>query len=373
MRRILPITLLLIIVTFISCEKNESSNQNPTVEIISPEAGSSYEQGQIVTIITEASDPEGDLYKVKFFINDFLIFEDTEPPYRYAWSTVAAQAGNYVIKAEAVDREPLSAVDQVTVEIYTQIDTKPMELILVEGGDFQMGCIQSANYDCFSSELPIHNVYIDSFYMSKHEVTNYQFAQYLNETGVDSTGIFDGDVLIDMQSDNVQIVYKNQEFSPENGKENFPVVEVSWLGAKMFCEHGGGRLPTEAEWEFAARGGKYSDSTIFAGSSFIDEVAWYIDNAGNRTHEVGTKIPNEIGLHDMSGNVWEWCNDWYDEDYYETSPFENPTGPASGVDKVLRGGIWNGSPEYCRVSYRDFSNPVITNNANGFRFVKDAN
>lgn len=361
------ITLLFLI----ACEKDETNNTKPTVEITSPNDGISVEQGQNVTIVVEANDVDGNLQKVKFYIDDYLIYEDVTDPYRYVWSTSAAHEGTHILQAEAMDKEQASASDQVTVEIFTEYEITPMEMVLVEGGSYDMGCISNDQYSCFSHELPIHNVLVDSFYISKHEVTNYYYAEFLNEIDVDTLGVYEGETLIDLQSSKVQIVYADGQFRPVYGKHNFPVIEVSWYGAKSYCEHYGGRLPTEAEWEFAARGGNYSEFTLFAGGNDIAAVAWYGENAQNSTHEVGTRRANEIGLYDMSGNVWEWCNDWFEADYYQNSPVINPTGPEAAAQKVLRGGIWNGEAVFCRVSYRDYSYPIITNNANGFRIVKD--
>ena len=115
-------------------------------------------------------------------------------------------------------------------------------------------------------------------------------------------------------------------------------------------------LPTEAQWEYAARGGKKADGTKYAGSNMIDAVAWYSDNSGNSTHPCGTKRANALGIYDMSGNVWEWCKDWYSSSYtsYDTN---NPTGPSSGSYRVRRGGSWNGIAADCRVANRGSRSP----------------
>ncbi len=110
------------------------------------------------------------------------------------------------------------------------------------------------------------------------------------------------------------------------------------------------RLPTEAEWEFAARGGNESQGYIYAGGNIIGDVAWYEDNSDNETHVVATKAPNELGIYDMSGNVWEWCSDWYGD--YSAEAQTNPTGPASGDEKVMRGASWCGSAKKCRITKR---------------------
>jgi formylglycine-generating enzyme required for sulfatase activity len=131
----------------------------------------------------------------------------------------------------------------------------------------------------------------------------------------------------------------------------------------------GYRLPTEAEWEYAARGGIFATSTVYAGSNNINDVAWYNSNSDNKTHPVGTKMENELGLYDMSGNVWEWVYDWYDGNYYSSSPSSNPTGPLSGSNRVIRGGNWNLSATNCRVAHRSNFFPDFRRNDYGFRLV----
>ena len=127
------------------------------------------------------------------------------------------------------------------------------------------------------------------------------------------------------------------------------------------------RLPTEAEWEYAARGGNKSKGYKYSGSNTIGDVAWYASNS--KSHQVGTKIANELGLYDMSGNVCEWCSDWYNSSYYSTSPQENPTGPDTGSYRVLRGGSWFSIARGCRVSYRDGDAPSGRSNNSGFRVM----
>src|SRR6056297_3578954 len=228
-----------------------------------------------------------------------------------------------------------------------------IEMVAVEGGSFQMGCTGEQN-DCDDDEKPAHKVTVSDFYISKYEITNQQYADFMNEIGASSDGSYNGTEYLDMDDSDCEVDYSGGQFFPESGKENHPVIEVTWYGANAFCEHYGGRLPTEAEWEFAARGGvesRHGVSTKYAGSDNIDDVAWYDGNCSS-TQEVGTKSPNELGIYDMSGNVWEWCNDWYGSDYYSNSPQDNPQGPSSGSNRVLRGGSWGGYAEGCRVAYR---------------------
>lgn len=154
---------------------------------------------------------------------------------------------------------------------------------------------------------------------------------------------------------------------------DYPMYYVSWEEAQAFCQELSRKtgktytLPTEAQWEYAARGGKKSEGTKYSGSWSIDAVAWYDGNSGSSTHPVGTKRPNALGLYDMSGNVWEWCQDWYGD--YRTYDTQNPTGASSGSSRVLRGGGWFGIAGHCRVSYRYYRNPSDRGNNYGFRLV----
>ena len=210
------------------------------------------------------------------------------------------------------------------------------QLIGVKGGTFMMGGEDS---EAFKSEKPLHKVRLDSFYMGKYPVTQ---ALWLAVMRGKNPSRFIGD--------------------------NRPVEQVSWDDAQAFIqklnEQTGRnyRLPTEAEWEYAARGGIYSAGFLYAGSDKLKEVGWYEENSGGESHEVGFKLPNELGIHDLSGNVFEWCEDWYGGSaYYETCRkaglVENPTGPKSGSSRVMRGGYWGDDARYCRVSCRNHYSP----------------
>ena len=155
--------------------------------------------------------------------------------------------------------------------------------------------------------------------------------------------------------------------------DNLPVEQVLWEDCQTFIGKLNGltgksfRLPTEAEWEYAARGGKRSNHTQYSGSSNIDDVAWYSGNSGSKTHPVKTKKPNEFGLYDMSGNVNEWCQDWYGS--YSSNAQTNPTGPDSGSRRVHRGGSWNDYERYCRSSFRFSDSPGLRYGNLGFRLA----
>ena len=218
-----------------------------------------------------------------------------------------------------------------------------IEMVKVEAGTFMMGAT-SEMQNSGDNEKPVHQVTLTKdYYMGKYEVTQALWQAVMGS----NPSKFKGDYLpVEMVSwDDCQ------EFI---GKLN------SMTGRKF-------RLPTEAEWEYAARGGKKSRGYQYSGSNSISDVAWYTDNSGRKTHPVGTKQSNELGLYDMAGNVWEWCQDWYDS--YVSSSQTNPTGLVLGWSRVYRGGGWNNYPSSCRSSYRSYNTPYSCYIGLGFRLV----
>jgi len=240
-------------------------------------------------------------------------------------------------------------------------------MVAVKGGTFHMGCT-GEQPKCDGDEKPVHRVTLDDFAISRYEVTNAQYAAFLNQNRIDRDGRDGRTALIHMGNSFCQINHQNGKFAPVPGKEDHPVVEVTWNGAQSFCQWAGGRLPTEAEWEYAARGGRQSRPTAYSGSNHVDSVAWYDRNANGSTHPAGSKKPNELGLYDMSGNVWEWCFDWYGD--YPSQPLKNPTGPKKGESVVVRGGSWLYYGSFCRVANRASSAPDYAFNNYGFRLVR---
>jgi formylglycine-generating enzyme required for sulfatase activity len=204
-------------------------------------------------------------------------------------------------------------------------------MIFVKGGVFTMGCKIGRDKDCSDDEKPAHSVTVNDFYIGKYEVTQAEWKKVMGN-------------------------------SPSHFKDcgNCPVEQVSWNDVQEFLkklntQNSGKnyRLPTEAEWEYAARGGNLSRGFLYAGSNNLKDVGWYSDNSDKKPHPIGEKKANELGLYDISGNVMEWCSDWFDFDYYKNSPAANPAGPASGSYRVLRGGWWSDDdPRLCRVADR---------------------
>ena len=217
------------------------------------------------------------------------------------------------------------------------------EMVYVDGGSFDMGATTEQGSDADSDEKPMHSVTLSDYYIGKCEVT-----QELWEAVMGS--------------------------NPSNfkGAQN-PVEQVSWNDCQEFVSRLNRltgrtfRLPTEAEWEYAARGGNQSLHYKYSGIGNIGNVAWYNRNSGGSTHAVGTKTANELGIYDMSGNVWEWCSDRYGD--YSAGAQTNPQGPSSGSRRVLRGGSWDDYASCCRVSYRDYYGPGGSSIHSGLRLV----
>jgi len=273
------------------------------------------------------------------------------------------KTGSHTVKVKTDDE---TKTEYVTVQknstsslnfYFAPASTGDDNMVFVQGGTFQMGSNEEAD------EKPIHTVTVNDFYIGKYEVTQKEWKEVMGK-------------------------------NPSNWKgDELPVERVSWYDAVEFCNKksekeglqkcysgsgknitcnfnaNGYRLPTEAEWEYAARGGNKSRDYTYSGSNSIGDVAWCSSNSGSKTHPVGKKQSNELGIYDMSGNVWEWCNDWYDSNYYSSSPRNNPPGASVGFRRVFRGGGWRGSAGDGRVADRRYHNPASSSSSIGFRLV----
>jgi formylglycine-generating enzyme required for sulfatase activity len=221
-------------------------------------------------------------------------------------------------------------------------------MVLVQGGTFAMGCTSEQGSDCQSNEKPVHNVTLSSFYIGKYEVTQSEWEAVMGNNPSYFVGA------------------------------SLPVDQVSWDDVQEFIttlNTATGlnyRLPTEAEWEYAARGGAQSEGYKYSGSANIDDVAWYRDNSSSGTQPVGGKQANELGIYDMSGNVYERCSDWFAANYYAGGDMTNPVGPATGSSRLARGGCWSYTAQDCRVANR--ADVTLGGNFNilGFRLARSA-
>ena len=216
-------------------------------------------------------------------------------------------------------------------------------MVYVSGGTFMMGGTSEQGSEAYGDESPVHEVQLSGYYIGKYEVT-----QALWESVMGT--------------------------NPSRFKgPDLPVENVNWGDVQEFIRKLNAmtgmsyRLPTEAEWEYAARGGNKSRGYKYSGSNDIGTVAWYRDNSGSKTHPVGTKAANELGLYDMCGNVNEWCSDWHGA--YSSGSQANPGGPSEGSARVHRGGGWSNDARICRVSYRGFYLPDYRIYVSGFRLA----
>ncbi|RMH73108.1 MAG: hypothetical protein D6675_03170, partial [Gemmatimonadetes bacterium] len=254
-----------------------------------------------------------------------------------------------------------------------------VEFVTIPGGTYQMGDLWG---DTQGVEQ-VHTVTVDDFQIGKYEVTNAQYAAFLNEYGSDTvlSGPYRGKKMIyPFEPGLIQV---GNKWMAQKGYEQHPVVMVTWYGAHTFCEFYGYRLPTEAEWEFAARerGKKvrFGNGENIARPGQINfnsspEYRQSYSEFGNNRQKsvpVNTLKPNSLGLYHMSGNVWEWCQDWFSETYYTESESHNPQGPPSGDLRVLRGGSWYSTPDMVRASSRFGRSPDIRSSHTGFRVAKD--
>ena len=246
-------------------------------------------------------------------------------------------------KPKVESSNPKPKPDPTTIKLQDELNKLIGNMVYVSGGTFTMGATSEQGSDAYNDEKPTHSVTLSSFYLCKYEVTQALWQEVMGD-------------------------------NPSNHKgDNLPVEEVSWDDCQTFITRLNSlsgrkyRLPTEAEWEYAARGGNRSRGYKYSGSNVLSGVAWYKDNSGGKTHPVGTKSPNELGLYDMSGNVYEWCSDRYGT--YSSSSQTNPAGPSSGSSRVYRGGSWCGVARFCRSSRRNFDAPDDRNYFLGLRLA----
>jgi len=271
------------------------------------------------------------------------------------FTNIKSQVGKVISQSPASGKKELNSKIDVRIGSYI-----PKEFIFVQGGTFQMG---SNSGD--SDEKPLHSARVSDFYICKYEVTQAEWQEVMGN----NPSKFKGDNNpVEKVSWYDAVVFCNKK-SIKDGLE--PVYSGSGSNIKCDFTKSGYRLPTEAEWEFAASGGNKSQGYTYSGSNNIGEVAWYRDNSGSKTHAVAGKKANELGIYDMTGNVWEWCWDWYGN--YSSSSQSDPAGPTSGSSRAYRGGSWSNSATSCWVARRISSNPTISSTDLGFRVARSSN
>ena len=281
------------------------------------------------------------------------------------WLKIQKTSGTDSVKLTEITRMYFSTV------VPPVADTSHPAMLLVTGGTFTMGSTDSLDYGA----SPTHSVTLSSFYIAKTEVTQGQWKAVMGSNPSYFTSVGDSGP-VETVSWYSCISYCNK-LSIKEGKT--PVYSIggntspsSWTSGTIVFDTTakGYRLPTEAEWEYAAKGGNQTHNYTYSGSNDSNVVAWNYYNSGNTTHTVGAKASNELGLYDMSGNVWEWCWDWYGA--YSSTAQTNPTGASSGSYRLLRGGSWGDGSNSCRVSYRGSRGyPDGVNYVIGFRVVED--
>ena len=247
----------------------------------------------------------------------------------------------------------LGASDSVPNVITINANGVSFNMVEVQGGTFTMGATAEQGSDVYSGEMPTHQVTLSTYFIGQTEVPQSLWEAVMGKSVT-------------------QIDEENNWCTFEAGP-NYPMYDISWNDCQEFIQKLNQltgktfRLPTEAEWEYAARGGVMSKGYKYAGSNDIDAVAWYYENSNGATHPVATKAPNELGIYDMSGNVWEWCQDWYWD--YSSSSQTNPQGPSSGSYRVERGGSCTDDAWGCRVSIRFHDHPLSGASTLGLRLV----
>ncbi len=291
----------------------------------------------------------------------------------------------FIVTATNSAGESIGSIEEATVVGYA----------LAEGGTFKMGSPDGEG----DADETQHDVTVSTFYISKYETTHAEYIEFLNSAEVEADGSKDGIELIGMGNNPIAVENNGGEFRFKEDVTIFPtsdtpVANVTWYGAVEYAnwlsnqagltpvytitgtsvtpswDANGYRLPTEAEWEYAARGGDQSMGYKYAGSDNVDQVGWYSSNSGFNTHPVGQKKDNELKLYDMSGNVWEWCWDWYG--VYSSVNQPDPAGPSTGLDRVLRGGSWNNDASSQRSANRSKNSPGGSYSSAGFRLARPA-
>jgi formylglycine-generating enzyme len=343
----------------------EPTNKAPTCSITSPADNATFTLGNNITVSVDADDPDGTIAEVRFYFDGNGIGSDTSFPYSFSFPTNSYTDGTHTVKVIAEDYEGAETAKQLNINI-----SPPPGMVFVQGGTFTMG-------DHFSegepNELPVHSVTLSNYCMGAAEVTQSEWAQYMPAENWSSFGTGDTYPVYNVSWYSI-IKYCNLRSIAEGltpcytiSSSTDPSVwgtvptssNSTWDAAICNWSANGYRLPTEAEWEYASRGGiNNADNLRFSGcheETDLTNYAWYGGNYTGTSHPVGTKLPNQLGVYDMSGNLWELCWDWYGS--YTSYSVTNPYGPTTGSYRVLRGGYWLLNAIECRLAYRNNYDP----------------
>ncbi len=298
---------------------------------------------------------KGILHEAERKIRQYMAREEFEPAYLNLQSVLSVTGNSKLRKYRKRCLEKL-------------VHEEPVKMIAIPGGSFRMGDFEN---ETLSNAVPLHEVTLSDFSLSETTVTNHQFCEFLNAVGKHSEPLYEW---INLSSPYCRIRRTDRgKYETVEPYSSFPVIEVSWYGAKRFCEWFGGRLPTEAEWEYAAR--NKGRKILFSQGNRPDrgKMNYLVDKSDNRWHSVfpvKSLPPGPLGLYEMSGNLLEWCQDYYDSEYYSESDSTNPQGPERSTLKSVRGGGWCFPFKHMKSYYRGSAKPTARNNFIGFRVAK---
>jgi len=364
---------------FSACEE-EDNEQIPELSIVKPGEGDKIIKGAEVKVTGKLSGLGiyHTIHSVKFTISDSTYFHDTtkQQIYNFQLSTGHLATGKHELSLEVkYSDESLDDKDWNFFYARDLIDE------YIEGGENKPDTIVASNnitvelteypasdlnidYKSFTRDTFDYNsktIILSPFKISKFEITNSQFCSFLNAIGANENGYYADIKYIHIRGNN-HIEYKDGSFKPKTDAGPLPVTNVTWYGAKNFCKWAGGRLPTEAEWIYCAKGTDVSN---------LNDIAWYRDNSEKSIHRVGEKAANHKGLYDILGNASEWCMDWYNENMFSSgsNTLTNPIASKSQTIKVHKGGHWNSPESQVSVEKRFKENPGNGGNYIGFRVV----
>lgn len=372
---------LVIILLFQACEES-TTEINPEIRIINPASDAEIIKGAEVRIDAQLNgfDIYHPVHYLNFSINDSTYIQDTTKRQNISllWTTGSLATGEYQLKLkvkysdETLDDKDwnyFNARDYIEKYIDgkdgapdTVIAEKTVNIKLVKAPASNVSGLSFESFSKDTFNYQSKTIILSGFKMSKYEITNAQYCSFLNAIDANQDGYYANIKYIHL-SQNSQINYKDGSFQPKANAGSFPVTNVTWFGAKNFCQWAGGRLPTETEWYYCAMG---------TNTNNLGDIAWYKGNSNNMIHKIGEKAANSKGLYDILGNAAEWCLDWYNETMYPNSSntITDPIPPKNKLIKVYKGGHWHSEKSHVTPEKRFKENPRNGGNYLGFRMVR---